>query len=116
MFAPDSRPAPADAPNTAVPQDTGFTVLDLIVSNHPGVMSHVCGLFSRRAFNVEAILCMPVGDGLSRILLLVPSEERLTQMIAQAMKLRDVHEVRTDASLAGIFDRLRKVVGWNGVS
>jgi hypothetical protein len=32
------------------------------------------------------------------------------------MKLRDVHEVRTDASLAGIFDRLRKVVGWNGVS
>ena len=27
------------------------TVLRLLVRNHPGVMSHVCGLFARRAFN-----------------------------------------------------------------
>ena len=26
-------------------------VLRLRVRNHPGVMSHVCGLFARRAFN-----------------------------------------------------------------
>ena len=42
---------------------TSRTVLELTVRNHPGVMSHVCGLFSRRAFNVEGILCMPVGEG-----------------------------------------------------
>ena len=28
----------------------------------PGVMSHICNLFARRAFNVEGILCMPVGS------------------------------------------------------
>ena len=39
------------------------TVLELEVNNHAGVMSHVVGLFSRRAYNVEGILCLPVGDG-----------------------------------------------------
>ncbi|EMK3758521.1 ACT domain-containing protein, partial [Providencia rettgeri] len=34
--------------------------LELIVRNHPGVMSHICGLFARRAFNVDGILCMPI--------------------------------------------------------
>ncbi|MDF3008108.1 MAG: ilvN [Enterobacter kobei] len=28
-------------------------ILELTVRNHPGVMTHVCGLFARRAFNVE---------------------------------------------------------------
>jgi hypothetical protein len=47
-------------------------VLELGVANHPGVMSHICNLFARRAFNVEGILCMPVGGGeTSRIWLLV---------------------------------------------
>ena len=40
-----------------------MAVLELIVDNHPGVMSHVCGLFSRRAFNVDGILCLPLEDG-----------------------------------------------------
>ena len=39
------------------------TVLELDVNNHAGVMSHVVGLFSRRAYNVEGILVMPVGSG-----------------------------------------------------
>jgi len=34
----------------------------VIVRNHPGVMSHVCGLFARRAFNVEGIICLPMRD------------------------------------------------------
>ncbi len=25
-------------------------------------MTHVCGLFARRAFNVEGILCLPIQD------------------------------------------------------
>ena len=32
------------------------TVLRLLVRNHPGVMSHLCGLFARRAFNVDQML------------------------------------------------------------
>jgi acetolactate synthase-1/3 small subunit len=73
---------------------TPWTVLELIVNNHPGVMSHICGLFSRRAFNVEGILCLPEACGhKSRILLTVAADDRLNQIIKQVSKLEDVHEV-----------------------
>jgi acetolactate synthase-1/3 small subunit len=70
-------------------------ILEIDVNNHPGVMSHVVGLFSRRACNVEGILCLPVGDGQrSRIWLLVNDDQRLPQMIRQVEKLEDVTAVR----------------------
>ena len=63
-------------------------ILELSVNNHPGVMSHICNLFARRAFNVEGILCMPVADGThSRIWLLVCEDSRLELMIRQLEKL-----------------------------
>src|SRR5262249_3917593 len=69
-------------------------ILRLLVRNHPGVMSHICGLFARRAFNVEGILCLPVGDSArSIILLVVNKDERLEQLIRQLGKLEDVLEV-----------------------
>ena len=69
-------------------------VVRLLVRNHAGVMSHVCGLFARRAFNVEGLLCVPIGDGArSTILLLVPEDERLEQMLRQLNKLEDVLEI-----------------------
>jgi acetolactate synthase-1/3 small subunit len=59
-------------------------ILELTVRNHPGVMTHVCGLFARRAFNVEGILCLPIKDSEhSRIWLLVNDDQRLEQMISQ---------------------------------
>ncbi len=62
------------------PQDKPQVILELAVRNHPGVMSHVCGLFARRAFNVEGILCLPLKDGQqSRIWLLVADDQRLEQ-------------------------------------
>lgn len=80
-------------------------VLRVDVTDHAGVMSHVVGLFSRRACNVEAILCLPAGDGChSRIWLQVEDNPRLPAMIRQVEKLIDVQSVtRCDA---GIFDRL----------
>ena len=77
-------------------QQAGFAkvVLELEVSNHAGVMSHICGLFARRAFNVEGIVCVPIGDGTrSAILLLVHDDERLEQMIRQLRKLEDVVDI-----------------------
>ena len=69
-------------------------VLRLHVRNHPGVMSHVCGLFARRAFNVEGIACLPVGDAArSAILLLVHDDDRLEQMTHQLGKLEDVIDI-----------------------
>jgi len=69
-------------------------VIELIVRNHPGVMSHITGLFSRRGFNLESIVCAPTGDGSqSRMYLLLNKENRLEQIIKQLKKLYDVFEV-----------------------
>lgn len=81
-------------------------VLTLTVLNHPGVMTHICGLFARRAFNVEGILCLPLnGSGYSRIWLLVKNDDRLSQMISQVEKLEDVQDVNKSDDLS-IFERL----------
>ena len=85
------------------------TVLELEVNNHAGVMSHVVGLFSRRAYNVEGILCMPVGDGAtSRIWLMVNEDLRLEQMIKQVEKLEDVLAVRRHGAEHAVFERLEE--------
>jgi len=92
-----------------VPEHNGFhkVVLELGVANHPGVMSHICGLFARRAFNVEGILCMPVGTGsTSRIWLLVFEDQRLEKMIKQVEKLEDVLYVNKHAGEHPVFGRL----------
>lgn len=82
-------------------------VLEIDVANHPGVMSHVVGLFSRRAYNVEGILCLPVGDGrTSRIWLLVNEDQRLAQMIRQLEKLADVASVRRHHAEHAVFAEL----------
>ncbi|MBS1213048.1 MAG: amino acid-binding domain protein [Proteobacteria bacterium] len=85
------------------------TVLEIDVVNHPGVMSHVVGLFSRRAYNVEGILCMPVDTGTtSRIWLLVNEDARLAQMVKQLEKLEDVLSVRRHGAGHEVFARLEE--------
>ena len=82
-------------------------VLEIDVNNHPGVMSHVIGLFSRRTYNVEGILCLPVGDGsCSRIWLLVNEDARLPQMMKQAEKLEDVIAIRRHHADHAVFIEL----------
>lgn len=82
-------------------------VLEIDVNNHPGVMAHVIGLFSRRTYNVEGILCLPVGDGRqSRIWLLVNEDQRLPQMIKQAEKLEDVIAIRRHNADHAVFGEL----------
>ena len=84
-------------------------VLELTVNNHPGVMSHICGLFARRTFNVEGILCMPIGTGAqSRIWLRVHADHRLEQMIKQVLKLEDVVGVRRHGADHEVFVRLEE--------
>ena len=82
-------------------------VLEIDVNNHPGVMSHVVGLFSRRSYNVEGILCLPVGDGRqSRIWLLVNEDQRLSQMMKQVEKLDDVIALRRHNAEHAVFQDL----------
>ena len=87
-------------------------VLEIDVDNHPGVMAHVVGLFSRRAYNVEGILCLPVGTGQrSRIWLLVAEDDRLPQMIKQAAKLEDVIAIRRHNADHVVFQDLEAFFG-----
>jgi len=82
-------------------------ILELTLRNHPGVMTHVCGLFARRAFNVEGILCLPIKESeQSRIWLLVNDDQRLEQMISQIEKLEDVVQVVRNQSSPGMFNKL----------
>ena len=84
-----------NAINRQEEQAIARSIIEIDVNNHPGVMSHVVGLFSRRTYNVEGILCLPVGQsGLSRIWLLVNEDQRLPQMIKQVEKLEDVISIR----------------------
>ena len=90
-------------------EQTAFSraVLEIDVNNHAGVMSHVVGLFSRRAYNVEGILCLPIGEGeKSRIWLLVNEDQRLPQMIKQVDKLEDVTGIRRHNADHAVFQNL----------
>ncbi|TCT16113.1 acetolactate synthase small subunit [Natranaerovirga pectinivora] len=73
-----------------------YVVIGLLVKNHPGVMSHITGLFARRSFNVEGILCGRVEENekKSHIYLLVKNDDFLEQIVKQLNKLYDVDEVK----------------------
>jgi acetolactate synthase I/III small subunit len=86
-------------------------IIELTVNNHPGVMSHITGLFARRAFNLEGILCSQIADGTkSRMYLLVNNDNRLEQIIKQLEKLHDVNEasIRQDSEHM-VFNKLYKM-------
>ncbi len=96
-------------PEQSTNQIINHEILELTVHNHPGVMSHISGLFARRAYNVEGILCMPIGNReRSRIWLLVDEDQRLEQMIKQVEKLEDVLAVRRHDADHQVFVKLEE--------
>ena len=89
------KPTEIDAPNSKA-------MIEVRVRNHAGVMSHVCGLFARRTYNVEGILCLPLDDGMhSRIWLWVNEDARLEQILLQTRKLIDVQDVKLHHAVSG---------------
>ena len=57
---------------------SALTTLHLSVNNHPGVLSHVCGLFAGRAYNLEGVLVTPEADGdTCRMWLVVKDDGRM---------------------------------------
>jgi acetolactate synthase-1/3 small subunit len=70
-------------------------IIELRVNNHPGVMSHITGLFSRRRYNMEGILCGTIGEGTTSVMyLLVAEDDKLEQIVLQLRKLYDVLDVK----------------------
>jgi len=83
-------------------------VLRLTVNNHAGVLSHICGLFARRAYNIEGLIVLPQGDGaISQMLLLVKEDGKLEQIIRQTQKLVDVLKVNREDASRSLFDNLK---------
>jgi len=94
--------APGGLPNT---------IVRLTVRNHPGAMSHITGLFSRRGFNLEGILCAPVDGADSAMYLLVKNDERLEQIVKQLAKLYDVKAVAVQDDLDHtVFNRIEELL------
>ncbi len=67
-------------------------VISVLVRNHPGVLSHVAGLFTRRAYNIESIAAgITERPDVTRITLVVSGDEAvLEQVTKQLRKLVDV--------------------------
>ncbi len=70
-------------------------ILSVLVNNHPGLLSKVSGLFSRRNFNIESLavgICEV--PGCSRITIVVNGDEdMIDQVIKQLDKLVDVIKI-----------------------
>lgn len=74
-------------------------IIQLTVNNHPGVMYSITGLFARRAFNLEGILCGRLENTkTSKMYLLVNNDNRIDQIIKQLNKLYDVIDVSISES------------------
>ena len=68
--------------------------LAVLVDNKPGVLTHVSGLISRRAFNIESISAGYTEDeDITRINIVVDSDPELEQVKNQLAKLVDVIKV-----------------------
>ena len=92
-------------------EQTQGVLIELTVNNHPGVMSHICGLFSRRAYNLEKILCFPKkGTTGSMMWLQVNEGSKLEQVIKQVQKLEDVRRIVYRKNSDGFFTRLEDIV------
>jgi len=92
-----------------------FTIIELLVNNHPGVMSHITGLFSRRGYNLEGILCGSIGEGSTSVMyLLVKEDQQLKQIVNQLEKLHDVLELKLHPEYDhAVFYRIDKLLQGN---
>ena len=71
-------------------------LLAVLVDNKPGVLTHVSGLISRRAFNIESISAGYTEEAAvtrTNIVVSVDSEQELEQVVSQLSKLIDVIKI-----------------------
>ena len=71
--------------------------ISVLVENHPGVLSKVSGLFSRRAFNIDSLAVGITEDpAVSRITIVVNGDDSITEQVEKQLnKLIDVIKVKT---------------------
>jgi len=71
-----------------------FTI-ELIVSNHYGVLNRITGVYARRGYNIDSLTVNETVDPtVSRMLIMSRGDKYIqTQMVRQLSKLYDVKEV-----------------------
>ncbi|MDX9788209.1 MAG: acetolactate synthase small subunit [Desulfobacterales bacterium] len=71
-------------------------ILSLLVRNHPGVLSHIAGLFTRRGYNIESIAAGETATpNTTRITIVVGEDESMIERVSkQIRKLIDVIKVQ----------------------
>ena len=69
--------------------------LSVLVENHPGVLSRVSGLFSRRGFNIESLAVSTTEDPtISRMTIMVDGDDTVVEQVTKQLnKLIDVIKV-----------------------
>ncbi len=70
--------------------------LSILVNNHPGVMSHVSGLFTRRGYNIDSIAVgVTENPEISCMTIVVRGDDNIVnQVMNQLLKLPDVLRVK----------------------
>ncbi len=70
--------------------------ISVLVENHPGVLSKISGLFSRRAFNIDSLAVGTTEDpAVSRVTIVVNGDEGVVEQVEKQLnKLIDVIKVR----------------------
>jgi acetolactate synthase-1/3 small subunit len=64
--------------------------IDMTVRNHPGVMSHIAGIFSGRSVNIDEIVCKRTDDHMSCMSLVVLHSDRALTIVKQLENHYDV--------------------------
>ena len=72
-------------------QRDNIHTIGLLVANKPGVLLRICLVFSRRGFNIEALVVSPAFDGRYSRMSITAEGDRATldQIIKQCNKLID---------------------------
>jgi len=75
-------------------------ILSLLVENHPGVLSRIAGLFSRRGYNIESLsVGMTDNPNISRMTIVVTGDDAILEQIKKQLnKLIDTIKI-TELSL-----------------
>jgi acetolactate synthase-1/3 small subunit len=69
--------------------------VELLVSNHYGVLNRITGLYARRGYNIDSLYVnVTENPDISRMMIVSKGDEYIqTQMVRQLSKLYDVKEV-----------------------
>ena len=69
--------------------------VELLVSNHYGVLNRITGLYARRGYNIDSLYVNETENPeVSRMMIVSKGDEYIqTQMVRQLSKLYDVKEV-----------------------